>query len=449
MIRRVSPWLSRRAAVLVCAVLASVALACARLAIAADAPAAGPTPVNAIAGNAPTSAPDSGWVEVGGASPFGKDDPFADLPSPEEEGAAVPHGGQLLPYLSYDRVDQFVLGLEQRYKPKSGWMPGFQTLMARAAERRNPPGQGTGNWLYDLRLEQPLDPHRRAMLTVSAYRMTDDDGFGQIGDVENALAALFFHDDYRDWFERDGYALDGAYHLKRWSGDVRYAQDNYTSIPLVAEDTRGIFRRHASWRANPSVDEGDLRSVTTTVAYDSRSSKAFPRRGMWHTLSVETAGGGLGGDFTYTRWLADLRAYVSSGPTQIIKSRLMLGTTGGDAFLPFQRTFAVGGVGTLRATPFRQFRGRHLALLNNDWSWEVLRRSSKNTAIKTGLSLVLFDDLGLAWDAPTWDLDRRRMAWNAGLGVGTTDETLRVYFARDLRAKRSPLQVTVRIARSY
>ena len=48
-----------------------------------------------------------------------------------------------------------------------------------------------------------------------------------------------------------------------------------------------------------------------------------------------------------------------------------------------------------------------------------------------------------------WFLDRRRMAWNAGLGVGTTDETLRVYFARDLRAKRSPLQVTVRIARSY
>ena len=64
-------------------------------------------------------------------------------------------------------------------------------------------------------------------------------------------------------------------------------------------------------------------------------------------MSVEAAGGGLGGDFTYTRYLADLRAYFSSGPTQIVKSRLLLGTTGGDAYLPFQRTFAIGGIGTL------------------------------------------------------------------------------------------------------
>jgi hypothetical protein len=446
-IRRVSPRFPRRAALAACAAFASIALALAGAraagAAAPPAPGKGVVPAPAIADNAPSIPPDSGWVEVGGpGKPFGADDPFADLPSPEDESAAAPRGGQILPWLSYERVDQFVLGIEQRYLPKSGFHPGFTTRIARA-------GQGTGKWLYNLGLEQPLDARRRSLLAVSIYRDTDDDGFGQIGDVENALAALFFHDDDRDWFEREGFGIEGSYKLTRWRGDVRYAQDVYSSIPLIADDTRGIFRRHASWRANPAVDEGDLRSVTGTVAYDSRSSKTFPRRGMWHTLSVETAGGDLGGDFTYTRWLADLRAYVSSGPTQIIKSRLMLGTTSEGAFLPFQRTFAIGGVGTLRATPFRALRGRHLALLNNDWSWEVLRRSSKNAAIKTGLSLVVFDDLGLAWDAPTWDLGQRRMAWNAGLGVGTTDETLRVYFARDLRAKRSPVEVSVRIARSY
>ena len=34
-------------------------------------------------------------------------------------------------------------------------------------------------------------------------------------------------------------------------------------------------------------------------------------------------------------------------------------------------------------------------------------------------------------------------------GLGTTDETLRVYFARDLRAERSPIHVTLRIARKF
>ncbi len=342
-----------------------------------------------------------------------------------------------------------MIGLDQRYEPKTGWKPGFRTRMARALQRKNAPGVSDGAWLYEMRLEQPLDRMHHSQLAISLYRSTDDDGFGQIGDVENALAALFFHDDYRDWFEREGYSLAGSYKLRRWSAEARYNQDTYSSLTQLADGTRGIFRRHAAWRANPAVDDGDIRAITGSLAYDSRSSKALPRRGMWHQLSVETAGGSLSGDYTYTRYLADLRAYFSSGPTQIVKSRLMLGTTGGDAYLPFQRTFAIGGVGTLRATPFRALRGRHLFLLNNDWSWEVLRRSSKNVAVKTGLSVVLFDDLGLAWDAPKWDLGSRRMAWNAGLGVGTTDESLRVYFARDLRAKRSPVEVTVRLARSY
>src|SRR5439155_3635826 len=120
----------------------------------------------------------------------------------------------------------------------------------------------------------PFDAKRRSLLAVSIYRSTDEDGFGQIGDVENALAALFFHDDYRDWFEREGFALDGSYRWRRFTGGVRYAQDTYRSITLLADATRGIFRRHTTWRANPAVDDGDLRSVSGSIAYDSRSSKS-------------------------------------------------------------------------------------------------------------------------------------------------------------------------------
>ena len=35
------------------------------------------------------AAPDTGWVEVGGPT-FGSDDPFADLPSAEDEGPVSP-----------------------------------------------------------------------------------------------------------------------------------------------------------------------------------------------------------------------------------------------------------------------------------------------------------------------------------------------------------------------
>jgi hemolysin activation/secretion protein len=170
---------------------------------------------------------------------------------------------------------------------------------------------------------------------------------------------------------------------------------------------------------------------------------------MWHRIEMETAGGALDGDFTFHRWKGDFRAYVSPSPSHRLKTRVLLGTSGEDDVLPLQRTFAIGGVGTLRATPFRQLRGNHLFLWNADWSWEVLRRSSKNAAIKTGLSVVAFSDLGIAWRSPSWDLARQRPAWNAGLGLGTTDERLRVYAGKDMRDDHAAVHWTIRVAQTY
>lgn len=405
-----------------------------------DAPASGET----------SAAPDTGWVEVGGKDAFGASDPFADLPSAADDGPPPPEGGRLFPYLSYNRVDAFTIGLDESFHPSGGWKPGFVTRFARAFGREGGPGRKDGRWLYAMHVEQPLDPMRRARIGISTYRRTDDDEFGQVGDVENALAALFFHYDYKDWFEREGFGLDAdwAWH-ERWMLSTRYDQDAYTSIPLLAERTRGVFRRHAPWRANPAVDDGDLRAVTFGLDYDSRSNPKAPRSGMLHRVRVETAGGDLGGDFAYKRYSADLRVYFAPGPSHLAKARAMFGTTSEGDDLPFQKTFAIGGIGTLRAHRFRQFRGRHMFLANGDWAWELFKRSSKNAMLKTGLSVVAFTDFGLAWDAPKWDLGQRKPAWDAGLGLGTTDESFRVYFARDLRAERSPIHVTVRIARSY
>ena len=401
--------------------------------------------------SAGTAAPaDTGWVEVGGKDAFSAADPFADLPSAEDEGPVRPEGGRLFPYLTYNRVDSYTLGLDETFHPSRGWLPGFSTRMARAFGRENGPDRSDGRWLYAMRLEQPLDSERRGNLGISVYRRTDDDEFGQVGDVENALAALFFHWDYKDWFEREGYGLDGDWTFReRWSISGRYDQDTYRSITEVAEGEHGVFRRSADWRANPAVDDGNLRAVTFGLAFDSRSNKKTPRRGMYHQLHVETAGGDLGGDFGYKRYTADLRAYFSPGPSHTAKVRACFGTTSEGDFLPFQKTFAVGGIGTLRAYPFRQYRGRHMFLTNGDWTWELFKRSSRNAMLKTGFAVVGFTDFGLAWDAPTWDLGQRRPAWDAGLGLGTTDETLRVYFAKDLRSGSSPVHVTLRIARSY
>ena len=398
---------------------------------------------------------DTGWVEIGGAAgagtavaaPFGDDDPFADLPT-DDEGEEKDPGGKLRPYLDYNRVDQYTLGFDMLYKPTVGLKPGLRIRVARAFQRQDDPGDGV--MLYDMGLTQPLVPSRAIRLDVALYEKTDDDHFGQIGGFENALATWALRWDFRDWFQRTGFTGGlSADFGTRWSASARWSADDYTSITRLADGIAPAFRQDEPMRENPAIDDGRLQSVTLAAGYDSRSSKDAPTRGMWHRIEMETAGGALEGDFTFHRWMGDFRAYVSPSPSHRLKTRVMLGTTGADDALPLQRTFAIGGVGTLRATPFRQFRGNHLFLWNADWAWEVLRRSSKNAAVKTALSVVAFSDLGVAWRAPEWDLARQKPAWNVGLGLGTSDERFRVYAGKDVRDSNAAVHWTVRIAQSY
>ncbi|MEO6463062.1 MAG: BamA/TamA family outer membrane protein [Candidatus Eisenbacteria bacterium] len=402
------------------------------------------------------AAADTGWVEVGDQAPadsagaaegFGDDDPFADLPVEEETEAAA--GGKILPSIDYNRVDQWVLGLELLHRPTAGMMPAMKLRVVRAFQRKNANG-GDGRMLYDLRLDQPLVRGRSLRAGIARYRKTDDDRFGQVHALENAVATALFRWDFRDWFEREGFeaGLAGEWG-PRWSATARWNADDYTSIPLLADGIAPAFRRQEPLRDNPAIDDGRIQAVTVGAAFDTRSTPAQPRSGMFHRVEVETAGGSLGGDYTYHRYRGDFRLYVSPSPAHLFKTRVLAGTAGHDDALPLQKTFAIGGVGTLRATPFRQFRGNRMFLWNADWAWEVLRRSSRNVAYKMGLSLVAFSDLGLAWDAPAWDAGQRRMAWNAGVGAGTTDENFRVYVGRDMRAEHAPLHVTVRVLRNY
>jgi hypothetical protein len=115
--------------------------------------------------------------------------------------------------------------------------------MAYAAERTRPYDEGDGRWLYEMRLEQPFDDRRKTLLAIATYRRTDDDEFGQVGDVENTLAALFFHYDYKDWFEREGFNVEAA--TTPWD---RWTFSGVTSwrtctTPLGRSSTRSASRR--------------------------------------------------------------------------------------------------------------------------------------------------------------------------------------------------------------
>ena len=86
---------------------------------------------------------DTGWVEIGGSTPFGEDDPFADLPLTSEGDDEEP-GARFFPFVDYNRVDALTLGLDHSFKPKKGWLPAISFRFARAFGRLTDGGADHG-----------------------------------------------------------------------------------------------------------------------------------------------------------------------------------------------------------------------------------------------------------------------------------------------------------------
>jgi hypothetical protein len=68
-----------------------------------------------------------------------------------------------------------------------------------------------------------------------------------------------------------------------------------------------------------------------------------------------------------------------------------------------------------------------------------------------GLHAIAFLDMGRAWFNPAhaWDVHRQRIQADGGFGIGTSEDNLRVYFARNLHDPGSNFVISVRLQRPF
>ena len=337
--------------------------------------------------------------------------------------------------LDYNRVDEVRLGFKTQTQGPWAFAPRFATELSYTTGRRR--------WLYAAHVEQPLDPANRLGIGVSMSRATDHPDLNQVNDFENSLALLMGRLDYRDYFEREG--VD-AYVAARWpgvttlSGHVR--NDRYRSLPAL--DVRSWLHRKRTLRPNPPIVDGDVHAFA--IRLERHASRAG---GIYHWIELETAGHGLGGDFEYQRALADLRTVVRVSPG----TSLTLRGVGGSALagdVPSQRAFSIGGVDGLRAHSFGAFRGNQVALGQAEYTIAFGQRNDGRTH-GGGLHAMIFVDTGHAWSNASheWDPARQHFALDGGFGLGTDEDDLRIYFARDLRNPDSDFVVSARLQRPF
>ena len=361
------------------------------------------------------------------------------LTDPDEWRSEGRHARRVNATFDYNRVDPLRLGLGAEVQRPGTRRPRLGARVEYAT--------GRDRVLYGFQIEQPLVRSGRYALGAVAVRATGHNDLQQVEDLENSLALLLARTDHRDYFEREGLGAYLAWRVPDFSTvSVLLGREDYRSIPLDPH-TRSWFFRDRELRPNPPIDEGRAHSARLRLerlAHRTRGTHA----GVYHGIELEWAGGRMGGDFDYTRALADVRGVLRLSPATTLMLRTVAGHTPAGT-LPFQKQFVTGGVDGLRAHASGQFRGNQMLLGQAEaviGLWHLRTRGFEG-----GLHAIAFVDAGKAWFDPehTWDVGRQRFAADAGVGLGTSEDNLRIYVAKNLQDPASEPVISVRLQRPF
>jgi surface antigen Omp85-like protein len=338
----------------------------------------------------------------------------------------------------YNRVDRLRLGLGYQLQVHEPMAPRLGARLEYAF--------GRDRTLYGFQLEQPVIPPGRISIGASLVRRTDHHELHQVPDAENTAALLFARQDYRDYWEREGIGGYVAWRVPDFSNvSVHLRRDEYRS--LADRGATSWFHRGRILRANPAIDDGETHTLALRlerVAHTTRHTRA----GIYHWIEAEWAGRGLGGDFSYTRLLGDLRGVLRLSPATTLMLRAVAGHTPG-GLLPAQKAFPLGGVDGLRAHAFAQYRGDQALLLQAEYViglWKL-----RTGAFEGGLHAIAFVDAGRAWSDSRhrWSVGGQEIEVDGGIGIAAAEDKLRIYFAKDLRHSDSDFVTSVRLQRPF
>ncbi len=181
--------------------------------------------------------------------------------------------------------------------------------------------------------------------------------------------------------------------------------DGTDLVPLHPEDEKGKAKWSWKPRKNPS---GETRSLTLSLTSDTRDYYMNPTKGIYWRASAETAGGLLGGSYTFSKYQGEGSVYKEVRPNQVLAVRLSGGTSTGG--LPPHEQYRIGGAETLRGYNYGEFCGDSMFLANAEYRFRILK----------GLQGVVFVDTGSIW---LKDEESNQGGFSTGAGLGVRVET--------------------------
>ena len=323
----------------------------------------------------------------------------------------------------------------------------------------------SGDVGYALGAERPILAARKLFLGGEIYDLTATDDTWQVSSTEASLAAVGPHRSFRDYYRRRGGQVHAAFRIDprvelfaALRGERHEALSTSTDFSVWNDDD--VFR------TNRAAQEGSLRAFVVgasvdSLTFDRESLDTTYRRhhfespfgarlidptdkrdpvSMWRidwTSELSTPDV-LSSDYDFRRHIVSGRAVVLASRHQEVGLRAIAGWSTG--VLPPQRQFSMGGIGSVHGYDFKTTTGDAMQLVNVEYAlgW------------RNAFQLIAFVDAGrttLRSETPA--LASGSSMWLKGAGWGIGMGPLRVDFGYPLGKGPHPLQVLVRIGRTF
>jgi len=271
-----------------------------------------------------------------------------------------------------------------------------------------------------------------------------------IGYWENSLAALFFKDDFKDYFNRKGFRL--SLFQKFFSVHqvvIEYAAYEYAS--MNRKTNWSLFGGDRKFRANPSIIEGKENNLKVLAIFDWRDNPLYPINGWYFETIYERTKR----DFKTQGLFLNVKRYQGTFMNQICIIQGMFGARKGSHAQ--QHLVDIGGVGSLRGYRDKEFSDNNrviLVHLDYRFNQDILSRLPlKWLPFYDDLSLILFSDAGWARLVdPNKGLFEgfeksvmKAFKNDVGISVAFSEELARIDFAKRTDRANNTWRITFRL----
>lgn len=336
-----------------------------------------------------------------------------------------------LPTVHFNRVNGLFIGLR---KERMQWHRYGNFLNIPQIQPHGFIGYGTASkeWEYAIGLERLIGHNRRMMIGAEYFNATGTEDFKRVGLVESSITSFFAGYDFLDYHKMEGFGLYSAYRTNRWL-EAGFSFSRATFSTLQQQTSYSLFGKSANYLPNLPIDAGadeiDLDIYAITLSLNPRNvliSNYFTVSG--NLLAELADNGGSDEDYRFNKYMAELKMFYNFEPGSVLRWRLQGGGITGNA--PDFKNFYLGGIGTLRGSPFKFFQGNQMFASNIEVQFGRPSRRIGEWIRDYNLHLLLFLDSGWSRNVPEMltsnspfsgfkEMSFSDFQHDAGIGLGT------------------------------